>query len=312
MKAAPVAFASLVAFSLTLAAPVWADTPERAALLVEAMRDNGCAMTGDEADAILPGMGLSIDEVDAAISVLYPAGLVTLSEDGEALVLSDALCAADATQSLTLITGAFDAAPVMEPWSPQITGAEGAALIGALRDNDCALSEQEAGETLPALGLDMITTRDTVAVLLQAGAVTLSEDGGTLRLSETVCTMEADGDAALTEQALLDFQAMQQLSPDAEPLEVLTQHFGLDGIRAMTALYAETVGCTIAIDERAVAETAIADFIAEQMTLIFSFVPDWPEDARAELFRLVGATLDDPGPEFTRAGDILTLTNCTP
>jgi len=304
--------AVLAALLLTVAAPAWADTPERAALLVDAMRENGCAMTGDEADAVLPGVGLSIDEVDAAISVLYPAGLVALSGDSEALVLSDALCAADAGQSLILITEAFDAAPVMEPWSPQITPAEGAALIAALRDNACALTEDEAAETLPAAGLNMVSTRDAVAVLLQAGAVELSEDGTTLRLSADLCAADPQGDVALVDQALLDYAALPPMMSDADPLEVLTGQFGLDGIRAMTALYVEVEGCTIDVADRAAAETAIAGFIGEQMTLIFNFVPEWPEEAQAELFRLVAAVLDEPGPDFSRAGDILTLTNCTP
>ncbi len=304
--------AALAALLLTVGLPAWADTPARAALLVDAMRDNGCAMTGDEADAVLPGMGLSVDEVDAAISVLYPAMLVMLSDDGEALVLSEALCAADADTSLTLINEAFDAAPVMEPWSPQVTPAEGAALIGALRDNDCVLTESEAAETLPAAGLSMVSTRDAVAVLLQAGAVELSEDGTILRLSAGVCAADPQEDVALVDQALLDYTALPPMVSDAEPLEVLTGQFGLDGIRAMTALYAEVEGCTVDLADRAAAETEIAGFIGEQMTLIFNFVPEWPEEAQAELFRLVAAVLDEPGPEFTRAGDILTLTNCTP
>lgn len=304
--------AALAALLLTLAAPALADTPERAALLVDAIRDNSCAMTGDEADDILPGVGLSVDEVDVAISVLYPAMLVALSEDGEALVLSDALCTADEEQSLALITEAFEAAPVMEPWGPQITPAEGAALIGALRDNDCALTEGEAAETLPAAGLDMMSTRDAVAVLMQAGVAELSEDGTTLRLSADLCAADPQGDAGLVDQALADYAALPPMLPDAAPLELLTGQFGLDGVRAMTEVYAEMAGCTITLDDRAATETAIADFVAEQMTLIFNFVPDWPEEARTELYRLVSVVLDEPGPEFTRAGNTLTLTNCTP
>lgn len=302
----------LAALLVTVAAPALADTPERAALLVDAMRDSGCTMTGEEADAVLPGVGLSIDEVDAAITVLYPAGLVELSEDGEALMLAGLLCEADAEQSLALITDAFDAAPVMEPWSPQITAAEGAALIGALRDNGCTLSEDEAAAALPAVGLNMISTRDAVAVLLQAGAVDLDDEGTTLYLSPDVCESDSAGDIELVDRALTEYVAMPSIPADADPLEVLSQHFGLDGIRALTALYAEAEGCTIALDDRPAAETAIAEFSAEQLTLIFNFVPDWSDEARAELFRLVAAALDEPGTEFTRAGDILTLTNCTP
>ena len=305
----------LAALLLSAAAPALADTAARAAVavvLVDAMRENGCAMTDAEAEAVLPGLGLGADEVQAVVTALYPAGLVDLSEDGAALVLTGGLCAASGDEALALITAAFDAAPVLEPWAPGITAEQGAALVGALRDNDCALAEDEAAEVLPALGLDMAATRDAVAVLMQAGAVDLSADGTTLSLSGEVCAADASGDAALADRALLDFAALPQIAPDAGPLEVLGEHFGLDGIRAMTGLYAEVSGCTIALEDRAAVETEVADFIAEQLTLMFNFVPDWPEEARAELFSLVAATLDEPGPDFTRAGDLLTLTNCTP
>jgi len=300
------------ALSLVLAAPALADTPERAAIFIEAMRDNGCVMTGAEADAVLPGLGLSVAEVEAAISVLYPAQLVALSEDGESLLVSEALCAADAGRSLTLITDAFESVPLLEPWSPQVSPEQGAALIAGLRDNGCAMTEGEAAGRLPALGLDMAATRDAVGLLLDAGVVSLSEDGGTLRLDAAVCAADPDEDEALFARALADFVPMAPMASGGDPLEVLTGHFGLDGIRAMTELYVEITGCSIAVDERPAAEATIAGFVAEQMTMIFDFAPDWPEEARAELHRLVGAVLDDPGPEFTRDGDTLTLTNCTP
>ncbi|HHX88400.1 MAG TPA: hypothetical protein GX700_01300 [Paracoccus sp.] len=302
----------LAALLLSVAAPALADTPVRAAVLVDAMRENGCAMTDAEAEAVLPGLGLGADEVQAAVSALYPAGLVDLSEDGAALVLSGGLCAAGGDEALALITAAFDAAPVLEPWAPAITAEQGAALIGALRDNGCALAEDAAAEVLPALGLGMAETRDAVAVLMQAGVVDLSADGATLSLSGEVCAADAADDATLTDQALRDFAALPQIAPDAGPLEVLTEHLGLDGIRALTGLYAEVSGCTIALEDRAAAETEVADFITEELTVMFNFVPDWPGEARAELISLVAATLDEPGPDFTRAGNLLTLTNCTP
>ncbi|MCC5969834.1 MAG: hypothetical protein JJU15_07785 [Pararhodobacter sp.] len=303
---------ALVALSLALATPALADTPERAALLVDAIRDNGCAMTGNEADAVLPGLGLDVYEVEVAVAVLFPAQLLDLTDDGEALLLAPALCEASPEHALELIVDAFENAPVLEPWSPEISPEQGAALIGALRDNDCALREDEAGDVLPMLGLDMALTRDAVTVLLEAGEVDLSEDGGTLLLEEGLCAADPAGDAALFAQLLDDFNALPPMTPDVDPLEVLQDQLGLDGVRAITALYAEVEDCTIALDDRAATETALAGFISAQLNLLFNFAPDWPDDAQAELLRLVSAALDDPGPEFSRDGDILSLTNCTP
>jgi len=90
-----------------VAAPALAFTPERAALMVDAVRANGCMMTGDQAEGMLAPLGLGGDEVQAFVDTLFGGALITLSEDFDTLTLSEALCAVEGDESLALITAAF-------------------------------------------------------------------------------------------------------------------------------------------------------------------------------------------------------------
>lgn|GEM_PF-1628609 len=294
-----------------MALPALADTPERAAMLVQAMRDNGCAMNGNEADATLPALGLTPDEVQVSISVLYPAGLVVPSEDdGNALSLAPQLCDADEEQSQALIAEAFDVAPTIEPWAPDVTPAQGGALIGALRDNDCALTETQAGQALPELGLGMAASRDAVAVLTEAGIVGLNDDRSLLRLDDAICAADAEDDESVMARALAGLDLFLPRPASAAPLPLI-QGLGRDGVSALIALNAELNGCAVTL-AGAETEAMLADFVIDQAAMFHDFGPEWPEPARAETARLVAGVLDDPGPDFDRSGDTLTLTHCTP
>lgn len=299
-----------------LASPAWAETPERAMILIDAIRANDCAMTEAEANAALPALGLMQQETQGFIDLLFRAGLAEYSEERQALILPEAFCAASPEDALAQVTAAFDAPAIsLEPWVPDFAPERGALLIGALRVNDCSMSETEAGEILSGLGLEMTETRDIAGVLAETGLAVISSDGNVLSLSDMVCSADPAGDAALAAEALASFRAAEPempAMPAVDPGEVLNQQFGLDGVRAMTELHAEAEGCSIALGDRAAAEAALADFVAEQINLTFNLDPDWPEAAIADLRRLVGAVLDDPGPAFAREGDRLTLTNCTP
>jgi len=304
----------LSAFLLfALAAPALAETPERAMIFVEAVRANDCAMTEAEANQVLPGLGLGMDEVQGFIDLMFRAGLADYDEERQAVVMPSAFCAASPEDALAQITAAFDE-PAMSllPWMPDFEPARGALLIGALRDNDCTMTGTEADEILPRLGLERTETRDIAGVLLEAGYAVISSGGDVLSLSDAVCAADPGDDALIAAEALAAFASAAPMSPAADPGEVLNQQYGLDGVRAMSELYVEIIGCSIALDDRAATEAAIAGFVAEQINLTFNLDPDWPEDATADLRRFVGAVLDDPGPAFERDGDRLTLTNCTP
>tara|TARA_R110002124_G_scaffold54062_3_gene154279 strand:- start:7882 stop:8571 length:690 start_codon:yes stop_codon:yes gene_type:complete len=194
---------TLIAVGLLLAQPAFAFTPERAAILVDAVRENGCRMDGAEAPAALEPLGLDSIEVQSIVDILYGADLVTISGDQQTLILDDTLCAAQGDEALALVTAAYDVQEAsLEPWRPDFPAERGAALIGIVRGNDCALTEEEAGQLLPGAGFDPVLTRDIVTVMLDTGLVTIDPEIARIQLSDGLCAADAASDEATVSDAV--------------------------------------------------------------------------------------------------------------
>jgi hypothetical protein len=190
------AAAALLLTTLAAPAPAQTEAPpmagaDRIALFVDAVRTNGCSMTDAEADARLPAAGLTVPEVIDAVSLLHGVDGAAFSDSG-ALVLSRDWC--EGTDSLAMVTAALEQMARIDPWTPAFTQAEGAALVGAVRDNGCTMTEEQAGATLPQLGLTVAITRDVVEVMLDAGLAGIAPDG-TLMLAPALCEGAAANDA---------------------------------------------------------------------------------------------------------------------
>mgnify|MGYP001243263627 FL=1 len=186
-----------------VAAPALAFTPERAGLMVDAMRALDCSMNGEQAEASLAPLGLEGIEVQAFVDTLFGAGLVSLSEDMTVLSLVPMLCAAGPEESMAMIVEAFEAQESsIERWRPDFTPERGAELIATLRGLDCVLTEERAQEVLPPLGFTPVETRDIVAVLVDGTLAEVAEDGTALSLTESVCAADPSMDAPAL-QALL-------------------------------------------------------------------------------------------------------------
>jgi len=186
---------TLIAAGLLLAHPAAAFTPERAAIMVDAIRDNGCRMEGTEAPAALEPLGLDSIEVQSFVDILYSADLVSISDDQQTLILADPLCVAQGDAALALITTAFEGQETtLEPWRPDFPPERGAALIGIVRSNGCGLTEEQAGQLLPGEGFDPVLTRDIVSVLLDTDMASFNPENGSIQLSEMLCTAETAGD----------------------------------------------------------------------------------------------------------------------
>jgi len=121
-----------LALAACLALPALAGEPDaaRAALMIDAIRGNGCAMTEAEAAVALPRLGLEQDETVGFVEVLASAGHVTLSEDQQTLRLSDALCAAGSAADAALFAAAL--AAFEAPMPPSLSEDE---VLGLLRDS---------------------------------------------------------------------------------------------------------------------------------------------------------------------------------
>lgn len=133
--AAP-ALAAVLGLALSVQASAEATDPQseaaRAALLIDTIRVNDCAMTEDEADEILPRLGFDHIETGFFVEVLFQAGLVSPSEDFSAVVLSDVLCAGDPAQDEARFA---DALAAYDPEAaPPPPGIDEATLLAVVRD----------------------------------------------------------------------------------------------------------------------------------------------------------------------------------
>ncbi len=209
------ALMSLTALAMILlAAPASAFTPDRAALMVDAVRANGCTMEGEAAEGTLAPLGLDGVEVQAFVDTLFGAGLVSLSDDLNTLTLSDDLCAAEGAASLALITAAFEAQEsAIQAWRPDFTPERGAVFIAVVRAADCTLTEEAAQDLLPEQNFTPAETRDIVTVLVTSGVAEVAEDGSALSIATELCSADPAGDAEIVALAL---QAWADANPPAD------------------------------------------------------------------------------------------------
>lgn len=179
-----------------LAAPAAAFTPERAGLMVDAVRAAGCALHGDQAGGVLAPLGLEPVEVQTFVDTLYAAGLVGLSSDMAVLTLAPVLCDAGVEAGMAMIVEAFAAQePRVERWTPDFAPERGAELLAVVRAESCLLTDARAQAVLPPLGFTPIETRDVVTVLVDGGLATVDEAGSALRLADDLCAADPAGDA---------------------------------------------------------------------------------------------------------------------
>lgn len=177
------------------ASPVLAFAPERAGLMVDAIRANGCSMTGEQAEGALAPLGLGGDEVQVFVDTLFGAEMVTMSEDNQTLFLVPTLCEAPPDVSMAMIVFAFQAQETsLEPWRPEFTAERGAEFIGALRGAGCSLTEESAATVLVPLGFTPSESRDIVSVLIEGGLGQVSDDGASFGLSPQFCAADPAGD----------------------------------------------------------------------------------------------------------------------
>lgn len=132
------------------------------------VRENGCSMNEDQAEAILPRNGIDLESAEDMLKVWVGLGLAEF--DGDTLVLGDGLC------------GGFRDAKASPPPMTEVE----AQLMFLIRRNGCALSEDAARAQLPSIGLDLEAAEDIIKVWRKDG---LAEFKGNMAvLSPDQCT----------------------------------------------------------------------------------------------------------------------------
>ena len=298
-----------------LAAPAAADTPEKAAAFLGAMRDSGCELSLEAADSAAGSLGIEIDELDDIIDLLYVGGQLQIdSEDN--LTLVPAFCAADPAGDGALfarLQSEIDLDSLGGDWGlaglPEVAPETGARFVAAIRARDCMVPQEDGPAILATAGMTEAEARAAFTVLYETGHVVPIGSWDAFRLSDALCGADPAGDMALFAAA-----ADQLAVPDApvDPDVVLAERFGPEGIRAVLEFLADTSDCVLDTADRPDTVDSVVAFLAFNVTGIYNLPADFSPEAEAELRALVGDMLDDPGPGFDARPGQLTLIDCTP
>lgn len=127
---------------------------------------NGCSLSENEAEGLLAGYDISMDEAEDVIISMVEIGEGQLIAG--AFVLSDQLC-----------QQASQAAPTLGSYSPR------EAMIDMARAQNCALTEEQLVTSIGSYGLDMEQANDGLNTLIDAGDAEF--DAGVMTLSSALC-----------------------------------------------------------------------------------------------------------------------------
>ncbi len=131
------------------------------------VRENGCSMTEDQAEAILPGNGIDLETAENILEVWVKLNQATFN--GDTLRLGDVLCG-----------GNRDNTPIEHSF-----GEVEAELMFMIRRNGCSMSEAEAEAQLPAIGLDIEVAEDMIKVWIGKGLADFK--GNRVVLAQSEC-----------------------------------------------------------------------------------------------------------------------------
>ena len=125
--------------------------PARAAAFIGLVRDNGCAMRGDEADRLMPLNGFFPDETSDIVGLLLHAGEAVVDEGG--LRFLPTLCDGAGVPDSFRVRGLIRLMALedgLARW-PEDSAAVVSALEDKLRERSCVLDITEPDIALPAI-----------------------------------------------------------------------------------------------------------------------------------------------------------------
>jgi hypothetical protein len=311
-----VRYALALLLAAAFAAPVAADTPEKAAAFMGAMRDANCDLSLEAADDAAEALGITTDELDEIIDLLFFGGQIFVDVE-EHMTMTATLCAALPAEDAALFVqlqaeidlDAMEAAAEAGEAGAGLPTPDRAALVmAAIRANDCGIARAEAEEVLGAAGIGPVEAYRVTAILYDAGMLGRGAIPGALHLTDDICLGDPGDDAALYELALERLDAAEVMDPDA----VIVERFGPEGVRAVLEFMADDSGCVLDISDRAATVDAVVAFLAFNLSGVHNLPADVSPEAEAELRATVDAMLDDPGPAFAAGDGQLILIDCTP
>jgi hypothetical protein len=144
--------------------PVGAAAQDALPFVVQAIREHGCVMTGDQAAAVFPPLGITQDEMIDAVDVLVARGEAHLEQEQSVMVLSPSLCRPGAAN------------PALRDL-----------LVAELRAHDCALSEEQIPGLFSSRGYAPGEVFDEGQRMIADGLAALQGGGGRLVLAPALC-----------------------------------------------------------------------------------------------------------------------------
>ncbi|WP_209425844.1 hypothetical protein [Pararhodobacter sp. SW119] len=304
--------------AMGLSAPAAADTPEKAAAFLGAMRDAGCDLSLEGADNAAEALGIEIAELDDILDLLYLGGQLTIDEEDH-LTLMPSLCATDGSGDAALFARLQEEIDLdahaaewlgMDALSAGILPpARAARVVAAIRANDCAVTREEAEVVMTAAEIAPAESYAATAAFFEAGHLYLDAGPDAFRLTDAVCAADPAGDAALYDAAIA------QLTDDDAPADadaMLAERFGPDGVRAVLEFLADTSDCVLDTSDRVDTVDSVVAFMSLNMTGVYNLPPDFSPAGEADLRATIAQMLDAPGPAFVTAPGQLTLIDCTP
>lgn len=300
------------------AAPAAADTPEKAAAFLGAIRDAGCDMSLEAADAAAEDLGIEIDELDDILDLLYAGEQMQIDAEDH-MTLIPSLCSAPAAGDAALFTrlqAEIDLNAFEKEWlGTDALGAgillpeRAAEVIAVIRDNGCAITHDTAPELMRGADIGPGVSYAATAALFEAGHLYHDAGPEAFRLTDAVCDADAAGDGALYDAAIARLTGS---AAPTDPDAVLADRFGPEGVRAVLEFLADSNDCVLDTSDREDAVDSVVAFLAFNVTGLYNLPPDFSPEAEADLRAMVVQMLDAPGPAFVAEPERLTLIDCTP
>ncbi len=146
-----------------------------------ALADNGCVMTTRQSEAILPRVGVELQEVRLLMEAMLSAGEVSLSPDETTVHLDAGICSKYKGLS-DIMAAALPQKPA--PKSPEEIRREFLAYMVSV---NCAITRSEAQNELPRAGFNAADIRPIIQALLKSGDAEMTGEDDLLTIKPEVC-----------------------------------------------------------------------------------------------------------------------------
>lgn len=147
-----------------------------------ALADNNCAMTTQEAPALLGRVGVEMAEVRLLMEKMLRMSEVRLSEDEKAVYLEQSLC--DTFKGLSGDMAASAPTPKAAPRNAEQLRSDFLAYMASV---GCSMSRGDSHRLLPAAGFNAKEMRPVIAKMVADGEAAMDIETDSLKINKELC-----------------------------------------------------------------------------------------------------------------------------